>query len=145
MSPSPVKVLYTAEATSTGGRDGRARSSDGVIDVPLSIPKEMGGAGKPGHSNPEQLFAAGYSACFEGAVRFVARQRNITINEAHVTARVGIGPRDAGGFGIKADLTLSLPGIERSVAESIAQEAHEKICPYSHATRGNVDVTIHVA
>ena len=140
-----MKVLYTAQATASGGRDGRTRSSDGVVDLPLSIPKEMGGAGKPGHSNPEQLFAAGYAACFEGAVRYVARQRNVALGETSVTARVGIGPRDAGGFGLQVDLSVALPGIERGLAQSLADEAHEKICPYSHATRGNVAVTVSVA
>ena len=140
-----MKILYTAEATASGGRDGRTRSSDGVVDLPLSIPKEMGGAGKPGHSNPEQLFAAGYAACFEGAVRYVARQRNVALGETSVTARVGIGPRDAGGFGLQVDLSVALPGIERGLAQSLADEAHEKICPYSHATRGNVAVTVSVA
>ena len=140
-----MKILYTAEATASGGRDGRTRSSDGVVDLPLSIPKEMGGAGKPGHSNPEQLFAAGYAACFEGAVRYVARQRNVALGETSVTARVGIGPRDGGGFGLQVDLSVALPGIERGLAQSLADEAHEKICPYSHATRGNVAVTVSVA
>ena len=140
-----MKILYTAEATASGGRDGRTRSSDGVVDLPLSVPREMGGAGKPGHSNPEQLFAAGYAACFEGAVRYVARQRNVALGETSVTARVGIGPRDAGGFGLQVDLSVALPGIERGLAQSLADEAHEKICPYSHATRGNVAVTVSVA
>ena len=140
-----MKILYTAEATASGGRDGRTRSSDGVVDLPLSVPREMGGAGKPGHSNPEQLFAAGYAACFEGAVRYVARQRNVALGETSVTARVGIGPRDGGGFGLQVDLSVALPGIERGLAQSLADEAHEKICPYSHATRGNVAVTVSVA
>jgi Ohr subfamily peroxiredoxin len=140
-----MSILYTAEATSTGGRDGRSRSSDGVLDIPLSVPKELGGAGKPGHSNPEQLFAAGYSACFESAVRYVAGQQKVVVKDSSVTARVGVGPRDAGGFGIQAWLTVSLPGIERSVAEGLVKTAHEQICPYSHATRGNVEVTITLA
>lgn len=140
-----MKILYTAEATASGGRDGRTRSSDGVVDLPLSVPREMGGAGKPGHSNPEQLFAAGYAACFEGAVRYVARQRNVALGETSVTARVGIGPRDGGGFGLQVDLSVALAGIERGLAQSLADEAHEKICPYSHATRGNVAVTVSVA
>ncbi|MFO1516226.1 MAG: organic hydroperoxide resistance protein [Lysobacterales bacterium] len=139
-----MKILYTAEATASGGRDGRTRSSDGVVDLPLSVPREMGGAGKPGHSNPEQLFAAGYAACFEGAVRYVARQRSVAIGEASVTARVGIGPRDAGGFGLAVELRVALPGIERGLAQELADEAHAKICPYSHATRGNVEVSVSV-
>jgi len=140
-----TKILYTAEATAHGGRDGRTRSSDGVLDIPLSVPKEMGGAGKSGASNPEQLFAAGYAACFEGAVRYVARQEKIEIKESSVTARVGIGPRDAGGFGLKVDLVVSLPGVDRAAAERLARTAHEQICPYSHATRGNVEVSVSVA
>lgn len=137
-----VKVLYTAKAQVSGGRDGHARSSDGAIDVDLSTPKELGGAGKAGASNPEQLFAAGYAACFQGAVRFVAASRKIKLDQSSVDAEVGIGPRDAGGFGITVKLALSLPGIERAVAEDLAKTAHEQICPYSHATRGNVDVQI---
>lgn len=140
-----MSILYTAEATSTGGRDGRSRSSDGVLDIPLSVPKELGGAGKPGHSNPEQLFAAGYSACFESAVRYVAGQQKVAVKDSSVTARVGVGPRDAGGFGIQVWLTVSLPGIERPVAEGLVKTAHEQICPYSHATRGNVEVTVTLA
>jgi Ohr subfamily peroxiredoxin len=137
-----MKVLYTAKAQVSGGRDGHARTSDGSIDVDLSTPRELGGAGKAGASNPEQLFAAGYAACFQGAVRFVAGTRKIKIEHSSVDAEVGIGPRDAGGFGITVKLALSLPGIERAVAEDLAKTAHEQICPYSHATRGNVDVEV---
>jgi Ohr subfamily peroxiredoxin len=137
-----MKVLYTAKAEVSGGRDGHARSSDGAIDVDLSTPRELGGAGKAGASNPEQLFAAGYAACFQGAVRYVAGTRKIKLGDSKVDAEVGIGPRDAGGFGITVKLALSLPGIERAVAEDLAKTAHEQICPYSHATRGNVDVEV---
>jgi Ohr subfamily peroxiredoxin len=140
-----VQVVYTARAQVSGGRDGHARSSDGAIDVDLSTPKELGGAGKAGATNPEQLFAAGYAACFQGAVRYVAGTRKIKIDQSSVDAEVGIGPRAAGGFGITVKLALSLPGIERTVAEDLARTAHEQICPYSHATRGNVDVQIVVA
>lgn len=136
-----MKVLYTAKATATGGRDGRARSSDGVLDVGLALPRELGGAGASG-TNPEQLFAAGYAACFESAVRHAARTRKIQIHESSVATAVGIGPRDAGGFGLEVELRVSLAGIERAVAESLAKEAHEVICPYSNATRGNVNVTV---
>ncbi|SFZ70145.1 organic hydroperoxide resistance protein [Chitinimonas taiwanensis] len=138
-----VQVLYTAQATAVGGREGVIESSDGVLKAKLALPKEMGGPGGAA-TNPEQLFAAGYAACFEGAVRFVARQQGVKIESASVTARVGVGPRAAGGFGITAELALSLPGIERSLAEQIAETAHRDICPYSHATRGNVDVKISV-
>jgi Ohr subfamily peroxiredoxin len=135
------KIVYTATATAKGGRAGHIHSSDGVLDFDLKVPKEMGGPGGVG-SNPEQLFAAGYAACFEGATRFVARQRDVTITEASVTAHVGIGPREPTGFGIAVQLEVSLPGIDRAVAQDLIDTAHRDICPYSHATRGNVDVQI---
>ena len=139
-----VDVKYTTQATATGGRDGHSRTADGVLDVKLSTPKELGGAGGEGN-NPEQLFAAGYAACFLGALKFVAGQEKIRVpEEATVTAKVGIGPRSAGGFGITADLTVALPGLERSQAEALVAKAHQ-VCPYSNATRGNVDVGLTVA
>ncbi|PZO76385.1 MAG: organic hydroperoxide resistance protein [Sphingomonas taxi] len=139
-----VDVKYTTEATATGGRDGHARSQDGRFDVALSTPKELGGAGGDG-SNPEQLFAAGYSACFIGALKVAGQQLKMKIpDDVSVTAKVGIGPRSAGGFGITADLTVSLPGIERDQAEKLVDAAHQ-ICPYSNATRGNVDVGLTLA
>jgi lipoyl-dependent peroxiredoxin len=139
-----VDVKYTTEATATGGRDGRSRTADGALDVRLSTPKELGGAGGEGN-NPEQLFAAGYAACFLGALKFVAAQEKVRVpNDATVTAKVGIGPRAAGGFGITADLTVSLPGVERAQAEALVQRAHQ-VCPYSNATRNNVDVGLTVA
>ncbi|MES2420324.1 MAG: organic hydroperoxide resistance protein [Pseudomonadota bacterium] len=134
-----IDVKYTTEATATGGRDGHARSQDGRFDVALSTPKELGGAGGDG-SNPEQLFAAGYSACFIGALKVAGQQLKMKVpDDVAVTAKVGIGPRSAGGFGITTDLTVSLPGIERDQAEKLVDAAHQ-ICPYSNATRGNVDV-----
>jgi osmotically inducible protein OsmC len=136
----PGKILYTATATAKGGREGHVRSSDGLIDIDLRLPREMGGAG--GGSNPEQLFAAGYAACFEGAVRHVASQRKVKLNDASVTSHVGIGPRDPTGFGIAVQLDVSLPGIDRAIAQDLVDTAHRDICPYSHATRGNVDVQI---
>lgn len=135
------KILYTANATVTGGREGHVKSDDGVLDLQLVVPKGLGGPGGAG-SNPEQLFAAGYAACFEGAVRFVARQKNVALKEASVTAHVGIGPREPTGFGIAVKLDVSLPGIDRAVAQELVDTAHRDICPYSHATRGNVDVQI---
>ncbi|HET6553988.1 MAG TPA: organic hydroperoxide resistance protein [Dyella sp.] len=135
------KILYTATATVTGGREGHAKSDDGVLDLQLVVPKGLGGPGGAG-SNPEQLFAAGYAACFEGAVRFVARQKGVTLKDASVTAHVGIGPREPTGFGIAVKLDVSLPGIDRAVAQELVDIAHSDICPYSHATRGNVDVQI---
>jgi Ohr subfamily peroxiredoxin len=140
---SVSKILYTATATAHGGREGHIRSSDGVLDHDLRIPKEMGGPGGAA-TNPEQLFAAGYAACFEGAVRFVARQRKVELKDAGVTAHVGIGPREPTGFGIAVQLDVSLPGIDRAVAQELVDTAHRDICPYSHATRGNVDVKINL-
>jgi Ohr subfamily peroxiredoxin len=129
------KVLYQAQATATGGRDGRAVSSDGVLDVKLTTPKELGGAGGAA-TNPEQLFAAGYSACFMGAMKFVAMQQKKAFPaDATVTGKVG--------FGIEVDLAVSLPGMERSEAEALVAAAH-KVCPYSNATRGNIDVRLSV-
>lgn len=134
------KVLYTAHATSTGGREGTSKSSDGVLDLKLVPPKEMGGSGAVG-TNPEQLFAAGYSACFLGAMKFVAGQQKVTLPaNASVTADVSIGPIPA-GFGIQVNLGISLPGLDRDVAGKVVDAAHG-VCPYSNATRGNVEVNI---
>ncbi len=139
-----IDVKYTTEATATGGRDGHARSQDGRFDVALSTPKELGGAGGDG-SNPEQLFAAGYSACFIGALKVAGQQLKMKLPEnVAVTAKVGIGPRSAGGFGITTDLTVSLPGLKRDDAQKLVDAAHQ-ICPYSNATRGNVDVGLTLA
>ncbi|MGQ9369366.1 organic hydroperoxide resistance protein [Azospirillum sp. ST 5-10] len=139
-----MKILYTAKATATGGRDGRASSDDGLLDVALAAPKELGGKG--GATNPEQLFAAGYSACFIGALKFVGQRDKIAVPaDVSVAAQVGIGPRDDGeGFGLAVDLTVSLPGVEPAVAEDLVARAH-RVCPYSHATRGNVTVTTAIA
>ena len=136
-------VLYRAHAQATGGRDGRAVSSDNVLDVKLTTPKELGGAGGTG-TNPEQLFAAGYSACFLGAMKFVAAQQKITLPaDTRIEGSVGIGPIPA-GFGIEVALTITVPGMERAAAEALVAKAHE-VCPYSNATRGNIDVTLTVA
>ncbi|WP_085728609.1 organic hydroperoxide resistance protein [Pseudomonas sp. R37(2017)] len=137
-----MKVLYTAVATATGGRDGRAISSDNNLDVKLSTPKELGGAGGDA-TNPEQLFAAGYSACFIGALKFVASQSKRSIPaDASITARVGIG-QVPGGFGLDIELNINLPGLEQADAQALVEAAHQ-VCPYSNATRGNVDVRLHV-
>jgi len=134
-----VDVKYSTTATATGGRDGHARSEDGRFDVQLSTPKELGGAGGDG-SNPEQLFAAGYSACFIGALKVAGRELKVKLpDDMTVTAKVGIGPRSEGGFGITTDLQVALPGIARDEAQRLVDAAHQ-ICPYSNATRGNVDV-----
>ncbi|MFT4022027.1 MAG: organic hydroperoxide resistance protein [Acinetobacter sp.] len=135
------KVVYVAKAKVTGGRDGRAVSSDGVLDVQLSVPKEMGGAG--GATNPEQLFAAGYSACFIGAIKFVASRDKLTLpKDLFIESEVGIGPIP-NGFGIEATLNIHLVGLEQSEAEKLVEAAHI-VCPYSNATRGNIDVTLNV-
>ncbi len=136
------KVLYRAHATATGGRDGRAVSSDNVLDVKLTTPRELGGAGGLG-TNPEQLFAAGYSACFIGAMKFVASRDKLTFPaDASIEGIVGIGAIP-NGFGIEVELRISLPGLAREAAEALVQKAHV-VCPYSNATRGNVDVRLTV-
>jgi osmotically inducible protein OsmC len=134
------KVLYRAEATATGGRDGRAAASDGKFDLGLSTPRELGGAGGAG-TNPEQLFAGGYAACFIGAMKFVAMQKKIALPaDTSITGFVGIGQIPA-GFGIEVELKVSIPGMARADAEALVHAAHQ-VCPYSNATRGNVDVTL---
>jgi osmotically inducible protein OsmC len=138
-------VLYKAHAQASGGRTGTAHSDDGRLDVTLSTPKELGGDGGKG-TNPEQLFAAGYSACFLGAMKFVAGQEKVKLPEdLSVAADVGIGPReDGGGFGIEVALTITAPGMDKAEAQAIVDKAHV-VCPYSHATRGNIPVTLTVA
>jgi Ohr subfamily peroxiredoxin len=138
-----VHALYTAEAVATGaGRAGEVRSSDGVIDEQLAYPKELGGPGGDG-TNPEQLFAAGYAACFNNALRLVARQAKVDIPSSSVTARVGIGQQGA-GFGLTVGLTVDIPGVAKDVAEDLVAKAHQ-VCPYSNATRGNIEVQLQVA
>jgi len=137
------KILYTATATATGGREGRASSSDQALDVQLSTPRELGGAGGPG-TNPEQLFAAGYSACFLGALKFVAGKQKVALPaDTRITGKVGIGQIPT-GFGIEAELTIAAPGIARDVLQGLVEQAHV-VCPYSNATRGNIDVTLILA
>jgi peroxiredoxin, Ohr subfamily len=137
------KVLYRAHAKANGGRDGRAVSSDNVLDVKLVTPKELGGAGGTG-TNPEQLFAAGYSACFLGALKFVAGQQKIVLPpDTTIEGSVGIGQIPT-GFGIEVELKISVPGLPRAQVEELVQKAHI-VCPYSNATRGNIDVTLTVA
>ena len=137
------KILYAATATATGGREGRARSSDRVLDVQLSTPRELGGAGGPG-TNPEQLFAAGYSACFLGALKFVAGKQKVALPaDTTVTGKIGIGAIPA-GFGIEAELTIAAPGVPRDTLQALVDQAHT-VCPYSSATRGNIDVSLLIA
>ncbi|WP_274528009.1 organic hydroperoxide resistance protein [Micromonospora foliorum] len=137
-----MQVLYTASATASGdGRDGHVETSDGTFALDLAVPKEMGGAG--GAANPEQLFAAGYAACFHGALRLVARRAKADVTGSVVGAEVGIGPNGSGGFGLAVQLVVDLPAASREVAEQLVEQAHQ-VCPYSNATRGNVDVTLTV-
>ncbi|MDW3682035.1 organic hydroperoxide resistance protein [Cupriavidus sp. CuC1] len=134
------KVLYRASATATGGRDGRAVSSDSALDIKLATPRELGGAGGAG-TNPEQLFAAGYSACFLGALKFVAARDKVALPaDTAITGQVGIGAIPT-GFGIEVDLNIALPGLDRAVAQDLVDKAHV-VCPYSNATRGNIDVRL---
>ena len=140
-----VDVKYTTEASATGGgRNGSASLASGMLSVTMASPKELGGSGK-GH-NPEELFALGYAACYLGAMRFAAQSEKLgnVPDDAKVTANVGIGPRSDGGFGLKVALKVTMPGVERSVAEKIAERGHF-ICPYSNATKGNIEVTTEIA
>ncbi|EHA15362.1 organic hydroperoxide resistance protein [Halomonas sp. HAL1] len=140
MTTTIEKVVYRAHATATGGREGHAKSSDGALDVKLSTPKELGGAGGDG-TNPEQLFAAGYSACFLGALKHVASQVKVKLpQETKIDGHVGIGAIPT-GFGIEVELKISLPGLEQDVAQQLVEKAHT-VCPYSNATRGNINVTL---
>ncbi|UYL09062.1 organic hydroperoxide resistance protein [Bdellovibrio sp. SKB1291214] len=134
-----MSKLYTAVATANGGRNGKVESSDGVLNLEVRIPKEMGGSGGA-FTNPEQLFAAGYAACFDSALNFVAMQQKLKITSA-VTAEVGIGPNDKGGFALAVKLRAKIEGIERAIAHQLLDTAH-LVCPYSNATRGNIPVTI---
>ena len=139
-----IKPLFTATATALGGRNGHTQSDDGVVKADLSVPKEMGGPGKPGTATPEHLFAAGYAACFGGALDYVAKQKKRDAARAKVTCAVTIGPRDGGGFGLAVKMRIEDLGLAQADLAAFVQEAHEKICPYSHATRNNVDVQLEV-
>ena len=141
MTTQIEKVIYQAHAKSTGGRGGTIRTSDGLLDLKLAVPKEMGGPG--GGVNPEQLFAAGYSACFIGAMKFVAGTQKIALPaDTSIDATVGIGQIPA-GFGIEVQLAVSIPGMDRAAAQALVDKAH-RVCPYSNATRGNIEVSITV-
>ena len=138
-----MKLLYTAEALATGaGRDGHTRTSEGTIDLDLAVPVEMGGSGKG--ANPEQLFAAGYAACFHSALRVVAQRSGADVTDSEVVADVSIGPDGDGGFGLGVGLEVTLPHVQRADAEQLVAQAHQ-VCPYSNATRGNIEVTLTVA
>ena len=138
MTQTPTKIVYTASATTTGGRQGRAVSSDGILDLELTAPKETGGPGTG--TNPEQLFAAGYSACFNGAFLAVAKKAGVSADDAHVTANVGFGPAGE-GYALTVDLEVSAPGLELAQVQELADAAHQ-VCPYSNAIRGNVPTTV---
>lgn len=140
-----MKVLYTAHGSATGGREGQAATDTGNVKLVLNTPKELGGGGGEG-ANPEQLFAMGYSACFLGALKFVAGKEKVKIpDDAKVSADIGIGPRDDGqGFGITAKLTVSVPGLDKATVEDLVKKAHV-VCPYSHATKGNIPIETTVA
>ena len=140
-----INPLFTATATASGGRNGHTESDDGMVEADLSVPKAMGGPGKPGTATPEHLFAAGYAACFGGALDFVAKQKKKDATKAKVTCAVSIGPRDGGGFGLAVKMRVEDKSLPQADLAALTREAHEKICPYSHATRGNVDVQFEVA
>ncbi|MGA4842226.1 organic hydroperoxide resistance protein [Streptomyces sp. G45] len=142
MSIQQIDVKYTAVATAENGRDGRVASDDGKLDVVVNPPKEMGGSGAG--TNPEQLFAAGYSACFQGALGVVARREKADISGSTVTAKVGIGPNGDGGFGLEVEIVASIPNVDTATAEALVAQAHQ-VCPYSNATRGNIKVDVKVA
>jgi Ohr subfamily peroxiredoxin len=140
-----IKPLFTATATAVGGRNGHTESDDGMVKAELSVPKAMGGPGKPGTATPEHLFAAGYAACFGGALDFVGKQHKKDATKAKITCAVSIGPRDGGGFGLAVKLHVEDKSLPQAELQALANEAHEKICPYSNATRGNVAVELEIA
>jgi Ohr subfamily peroxiredoxin len=135
-----IMPLFTATATATGGRNGHTEASDGSVKADLSVAKEMGGPGKPGTTTPEHLFAAGYAACFGGALDFVAKRQKKDASKAKIVCAVSIGPREGGGFGIAVKMQVEDKTLPQAELAALAKEAHEQICPYSHATRGNVPV-----
>jgi osmotically inducible protein OsmC len=139
-----IQPLFTISATAHGGRNGRSETKDGEVKVDLSVPKEMGGLGKPGTATPEHLFAAGYAACFGGALDYVAKMHKKDASKAEITCSVSIGKRDKGGFGLSVKMHVEDKSLSQSDLESFVKEAHENICPYSHATRGNVEVAFEV-
>jgi lipoyl-dependent peroxiredoxin len=137
-----IKPLVTAVAHSTGGRNGHSETTDKSVSVNLSVRKEMGGPGLPNTTTPEHLFAAGYAACFGGALEFVASQHKKNVAGAVVTCETAVGPREGGGFGIAVKMHVKVPTLPQAEAQALVNETHEKVCPYSHATRGNVDLQV---
>lgn len=144
MPAQTIKPLVTATAVNTGGRNGHSETTDKSVSVNLSVRKEMGGPGLPDTTTPEHLFAAGYAACFGGAMDFLASQQKKSAKEAIVTCQTSVGPREGGGFGIAVKMQVKIPGWSQADTLALAQETHDKICPYSHATRGNIDFTLEV-
>ena len=139
-----IKPLVSAVANSTGGRNGHSETTDGSVSVNLSVRKEMGGPGLPNTTTPEHLFAAGYAACFGGALDFVAKQKKKDASAATITCTTSIGPREGGGFGIAVAMKVALASMPTDELKALVDEAHEKVCPYSHATRGNIEFTLDV-
>jgi lipoyl-dependent peroxiredoxin len=139
-----INPLFTATATAIGGRNGHTETSDGAVKADLSVPKELGGPGKPGLATPEHLFAAGYAACFGGSLDFLAKQKKRDATKAKITCAVSIGPREGGGFGVSVKMRVEDGNIAQDELDAFVRQAHEKICPYSHATRGNVEVVFEV-
>lgn len=144
MPAHTIEPLVTATARNTGGRNGRSETTDKSVSVKLSVRKEMGGPGLPGTTTPEHLFAAGYAACFGGALEFVAQKQKKDVSDAEVTCHTSVGPREGGGFGIAVKMQVRVPGMPLDEARALARETHEQICPYSHATRGNIDFELEV-
>lgn len=144
MSDFTIKPLVTVTAICTGGRNGHSETTDNSISANFSVPKALGGPGLPNTTTPEHLFASGYAACFGGALEFVANQHKANVKGATITCEVSVGPREAGGFGIAVKMIVNIPTLTTTEAEILAKETHEKICPYSHATRGNIDFQMDV-
>ena len=142
MASHTIKPLVTATATNTGGRNGHSETTDHSVSVDLSVRKEMGGPGLPDTTTPEHLFAAGYAACFGGALEFVASQKKKDVSGTVVTCETSVGPREGGGFGIAVKMNVKVPNLDKAEAEGLVKETHERVCPYSHATRGNIDMDI---
>jgi Ohr subfamily peroxiredoxin len=144
MSANTIKPLVTVIAMNTGGRNGHSETTDHSVSANFSVPKAMGGPGLPNTTTPEHLFAAGYAACFGGALEFVASQHKKNVSGTIVTCQVSIGPREGGGFGIAVKMNVSVPSLPTDEARALVQETHEKVCPYSHATRGNIEFELEV-
>ena len=144
MATYTIKPLVTATAINTGGRNGHSETTDHSVSVDLSVRKEMGGPGRPGTTTPEHLFAAGYAACFGGALEFVAQQHKKNVSGSIVTCDTSVGPREGGGFGIAVRMHVKIPNLPTAEARALVEETHDKICPYSHATRGNIDFALEV-